>query len=78
MDLIWTGGWCDIAEEIPRAKKYRKLAADARAEAEKVTVPQAKQVLLAVAADYERLADTLEANARRAGRWNSNWDAIWS
>ncbi len=50
-----------------KGTKYRQLAAKARADAEKVTVPQAKQVLLDVAADYERLADTLDANARRAG-----------
>jgi hypothetical protein len=49
----------------PKAKKYRKLAAEVRAEAERVTVAQAKQVLLDIADRYERLADTLDANARR-------------
>ncbi|HTE40474.1 MAG TPA: hypothetical protein VK629_06585 [Steroidobacteraceae bacterium] len=36
-----------------------------RADAENITVPQAKQILLEVAASYERLADTLDANANR-------------
>ena len=50
---------------VGKAERYRKLAAEARTEAEKVTVPQAKQVLLDIAYSYERLADTLDANARR-------------
>jgi len=54
-------------EESPKATRYRKLAADARAEAERVTVPAAKQILLDVAHSYERLADTLDTNARRNG-----------
>ena len=49
----------------PKAQKYRKLATEMRAEAERVTIPQAKQVLLKIAEDYESLADTLDANARR-------------
>jgi hypothetical protein len=49
----------------PKAEKYRKLAAEMRAEAERVTIPQAKQVLLKIAEDYESLADTLDTNARR-------------
>jgi len=53
-------------EETPKAKQFRKKAAEARAEAEKMTMTQAKQMLLEVAANYERLADTLDANARRA------------
>ena len=57
-----------MAGACDKAKRYREIAAKARADAEKVTVPQAKQVLLDVAADYERLADTLDANARRARR----------
>ena len=48
-----------------RGKRYRELAAKARADAESITVPQAKQILLEVAASYERLADTLDANANR-------------
>ena len=52
-------------EESPKATRYRKLAADARAEAERVTVPAAKQIY--VAHSYERLADTLDTNARRNG-----------
>jgi hypothetical protein len=52
--------------ETAKAKKYRHLAADARAEAERVTMPQAKQILLDIAYRYERLADTIDANARRA------------
>jgi hypothetical protein len=57
-----------MGEGDGKAAHYRKLAAEARAEAERVTIPQAKQVLLDVAYSYERLADTLDANARRAGR----------
>jgi hypothetical protein len=55
----------DRAEKAPR---YRKLAADARAKAERISFQQAKQILLDVAERYERLADTVDANARRARR----------
>ena len=48
-----------------KAKHYRELAAKARADAEQATVPQAKQMMLEVAADYERLANRLEDNANR-------------
>jgi hypothetical protein len=48
-----------------KAERYRKLAAETRAEADRVTIPQAKQVLLDIAYSYDRLADTLDANARR-------------
>ncbi len=47
-----------------KAERYRKLAAEARAEAERVTIPQAKQVLLDIVYSYERLADTLRNGAR--------------
>jgi len=57
-----------MARADDKAKRYREIAAKARADAEKLTVPQAKQVLLDVAADYEKLADTLDANSRRAKR----------
>ena len=48
-----------------KAKYYRELATKARADAENISVPQAKKILLDVAAGYERLADTLDANANR-------------
>jgi hypothetical protein len=54
-----------MAGESPKAKRYREMAAKARADAEKVTVPQAKRVLLDVGEGYEKMADTLDANARR-------------
>jgi DNA-binding ferritin-like protein len=54
--------------ETPKARRFRELAAEARAEAEKMTMPIAQKMLLEVAANYERLANTLDANANRAGR----------
>jgi hypothetical protein len=55
-----------MGDREQNSERYRKLAADARADAERVTILQARQILLDVAYSYERLADTLDANARRA------------
>ncbi len=60
------GDWMGDSEH--NAERYRRLAADARADAQRITIPQARQILLDVAYSYERLADTLDANARRAQR----------
>ena len=48
-----------------KVTRYRELAAMVRADAENITVPQPKQVLLEVTVGYERLADTLDSNANR-------------
>lgn len=51
-----------IADKI---QHFRQRATQARVDAEKMTVPQAKQLLLETAADFERLASRLEVSANR-------------
>ena len=58
-----------MAGDDEKAKRYRKRAAEARADAESMTMRVAQRMLLEVAANYERLANTLDVNARR---WMSN------
>ena len=43
-----------------RARSYRGKAKEAHALAETMTVPEAKAALIKVAADYARMAETLE------------------
>jgi hypothetical protein len=57
-----------MAGDDEKATLYRERAAEVRANAESMTLPAAKRMALEVAADYERLANTLDANARRSGR----------
>jgi hypothetical protein len=57
-----------MAGDDEKATLYRERAAEVRAHAESMTLPAAKRMTLDVAADYERLANTLDANARRSGR----------
>ena len=49
-------------------KQYRKRAGEVRAEAERMTDPDARKTLLEVAANYETLAKTLDANEARRRR----------
>jgi len=55
-----------MERDIGSAKRYRERAVEVRAEAETMINPETRQMLLDVAASYERLAKTLEANARRS------------
>ena len=48
-----------------KAKQYYERAAEARADAEKMTDAQTKKTLLEVAAGYEQLAIRLAANDAR-------------
>ena len=59
-----------------RGTRYRELAAKARADAENITVPQAKQILLEVAASYERLADTSTRTPTVPGPEFQNWSPL--
>ena len=52
-----------MSREALKARRFRDLAAGARAEAEMMTMPIAKKMLLEVAVNYERLADTVDPNA---------------
>jgi hypothetical protein len=47
------------------AKRYRQRAMAVRAEAEKLTNPEAKQTLIEIADSYEKLAYSLDARTRR-------------
>ena len=49
-----------MRDKFSRAEHYRKKAEEARTIAEPMTDPQAKQFMLAVASDYEMLANMLE------------------
>ena len=44
-----------------RVTRYRERAIEARTEAEKMSTPENRQSLLAVALSYENLADSFEA-----------------
>jgi hypothetical protein len=48
-------------------KRYRERAAEVRAEAETMASPEIRQMMLDIAANYEKLADRLDAVARRWG-----------
>ena len=48
-----------------KAKQFRERAAEARAEAEKMTNPEFRQSLVGVAESYERLATRIEQNEAR-------------
>ena len=55
----------DVMSHINDPKHWRHRAAEARAMAESLTDPEAKQRMLKVAADYEKLAE--RAEERSAG-----------
>jgi hypothetical protein len=48
-----------------KVKRYRDRAAEMRAEAETMTGPETRKMLLDVAASYETLANMLAANEAR-------------
>lgn len=47
------------------AERYRERAEQIRAGVEMLADPETQQILLKIAADYEQLANTLDANAPR-------------
>jgi len=57
----------EMGENAYSAMQYRTRAAELRVEAEEVTNPETKQTLLKIAADYEKLADSIDTKVRRGG-----------
>jgi hypothetical protein len=50
-----------MSEELDTAKRYRQRAEALKSIAEEEVTPQTRATLRKIAADYERMADTLEA-----------------
>ena len=54
-----------MASEIDLEERWRSLAAEARALAEEMTDPQARQIMLSIASSYDRLAIRAKAHKDR-------------
>ena len=50
-----------MPSDIDVAEHWRTLAAEARARADEMSDPEAKQIMLSIAAGYERLARRADA-----------------
>jgi hypothetical protein len=62
-------GTAKMPSEVDVAERWRKLAVEARATADKMTDPEAKRTLLNISEGYERLA--LRAEARKKDQEDS-------
>ena len=54
-----------MPSEIDLEERWRSLAAEARALAEEMADPQARQIMLRIAASYDRLATRAKAHKDR-------------
>jgi len=59
---------CEMDGDASSAKRYRARAAEVRGAAEKMTSLETREMLLSIAANYERLASRIEASARQSRR----------
>jgi hypothetical protein len=66
--MLRTEGMRTMAGDDEKAKKYRVRALEVRVEAEALANRDAGQMLLDVAASYERLAAALDSITRRSDR----------
>jgi bacterioferritin (cytochrome b1) len=51
---------CEMDEDLSEAKRYRKRAEEIRTKAPSFTDEQTREMFVGIAADYERMADTLD------------------
>lgn len=57
----------DVRGRMATAEEHRAKAADCRKQAERVDDPGVRKGFLAIAKDYERLAEIIEEDRRRFG-----------